>query len=683
MGNDEYQITFKIYRDCSSNNTNGTDFDQNASIAFYDQHGGLIQSTFFPFPGGNIIPNNTNNPCWIAPPDVCVEEAIYTQVMTLPPIPGGYDVAYQRCCRNPSTLNIISPSDVGSTYLAHIPDEALATCNSSPSFNEFPPTILCVNAPIVFDHSATDPDGDSLVYELCAPYIGADPFAPQPSPPPPPPYGFVTWAAGYSASTPMNSLPMLTVDPQTGLMTGTPTLSGQFVVGVCVSEYRNGVLLSTNKRDFQFNVASCNANVISSIQDQTTFCDGFNVDFSNLSLNSQTYFWDFGDQTTDADTAVDLSPSYTYQDTGVYEVTLVANPGWPCADTSASIFEIFPPIIPEFDPPPIACFNGNSLTFEAAGQFFPYADFSWEFGNAAPSTSTTQNPTGIHFNALGDHSVTLTIFENGCQESFTDVVEIFPNPVPIFDALEKEGCMPFTTQFTENSTAWTDLQWLWDFGDGGTSTDTFPIHTWTAAGLYDVSLTISTDSACIDTIELIKPALINVLPIPTAGFSASPNEVTVLEPFTEVTDHSADAVSWTYNMGDDFLYYVPNFGHSFQDGGIFEIMQVVTNTFGCMDTAYQKVIVVDQLFYAPNAFTPDGDGLNDEFLPSVIGAQAYELLIYDRWGDIVFKTNDPKQGWSGTSGGINSPIDTYVYRAVVQDISEKELEYIGHFTLVR
>lgn len=683
LGNNEFLVTLKIYRDCSPNNTNGTGFDQNASIGFFDQNGDLQFSQYFPLPGGNVIPNNSNNPCWVAPPDVCVEEAVYSEVVFIPPIAGGYDVAYQRCCRNPSTVNIINPSDVGSTYVTHIPDAALAVCNSAPYYNEFPPTILCANAPLVFDHSATDPDGDSLVYELCEPFIGGSPFDPQPAPPPSPPYGTVPWASGYSGTSPMDGAPALAIDPVSGLMTGTPTMVGQFVVGVCVSEYRNGVLLSTNKRDFQFTVAPCDANVVSSIQDQTVFCDGLYVEFGNLSLNGQTYFWDFGDLSSTTDTTTAFAPNYTYPDTGEYTVSLVVNPGWPCADTSYNTFEMYPPILPEFTPPPSTCFDGNALSFQAGGQFYSYADFLWEFPGAIPSSSTAQNPSGIQFNSLGGHEVTLTIFENGCQESYVDSLVIYPNPIPSFNALEKEGCAPFTTQFIEASSAWTDLEWHWDFGDGTTSNDTTPGHTWVLEGTYDVTLTVSTDSGCVDTASFLWPGMITVNPVPVASFQATPDRLEILDPTVQVLDHSIGASSWQYDMGDGTVYVEPNFLHQFNDGGLFNIMQVVQNEFSCSDTAWQEVVVVDQIFFAPNAFTPNGDGLNDVFIPSVRGAQHYELRIFDRWGQVIFQTNDRNIGWDGTKGGREAPIDTYLFKASVTDIGNRELKYSGHFTLVR
>jgi hypothetical protein len=181
LGNDQYRITLKVYRDCYT--VTGADFDNPANIAVYDDAGNLIENLTAPFTGSQQLPVIINNPCLQAPPNVCVEEAIYTVTTTLPFISGGYHIAYQRCCRNPTILNLIAPDDLGSTYYVRVPELALNSCNSSPSFNSFPPLALCIGDQLIFDHSATDAEGDMLVYTLCTPYHGGSSTNPQPVPP--------------------------------------------------------------------------------------------------------------------------------------------------------------------------------------------------------------------------------------------------------------------------------------------------------------------------------------------------------------------------------------------------------------------------------------------------------------------------------------------------------------------
>src|SRR5688572_16115520 len=176
LGNNDYRITLKVYRDCINGQA---PYDNPAYVGIFNINGVLLDSAKLPFPGSNFVPPTINTPCYTPPTSVCVEEAIYQGIINLPPIAGGYVLAYQRCCRNNTILNLNNPGQVGSTYTINIPPTSLAICNSSARYNNFPPIYLCEGAPLVFDHSATDPDGDSLVYELCDPYDGASSALPQ------------------------------------------------------------------------------------------------------------------------------------------------------------------------------------------------------------------------------------------------------------------------------------------------------------------------------------------------------------------------------------------------------------------------------------------------------------------------------------------------------------------------
>jgi hypothetical protein len=171
LGGNNYLITLKMYRDCGPANVNGTGFDDFASIGIFSSTGQLVDEELIPLESTNVsfIPVELDNPCFILPPDVCVESAIYQTTVSLPPQIGGYTLTYQRCCRQPSIDNITQPQNSGATYTTHIPgSNENSPQNSAPHFLNFPPPALCWNAEFTFDHSAFDPDGDSLVYSFCA-----------------------------------------------------------------------------------------------------------------------------------------------------------------------------------------------------------------------------------------------------------------------------------------------------------------------------------------------------------------------------------------------------------------------------------------------------------------------------------------------------------------------------------
>ncbi|MGB1317885.1 MAG: hypothetical protein ACPG5W_06750, partial [Flavobacteriales bacterium] len=176
LGSSQYQISLIVYRDCSVT----TDFDDPASVGVFNASNNLVQDLNFNLDSVVQLVGTINSSCVTAPSNVCTEVGYYSEIVTLPPVVGGYTIAYQRCCRNAGTANVQTPDDVGATYVATIPGSESAPDNTSPFWNELPPLYVCAGLPFQFDHSAFDADGDSLVYSLCTPFEGATPGAPQP-----------------------------------------------------------------------------------------------------------------------------------------------------------------------------------------------------------------------------------------------------------------------------------------------------------------------------------------------------------------------------------------------------------------------------------------------------------------------------------------------------------------------
>lgn len=275
LGNNNYRFTLTMYRDC----LNGTaDFDDPITLFVFETNSGAQVNMW----DVNLDPNTPEvqpenwDACVGTPYNICVEVGTYEVTLFLPPIPGGYNVAWARCCRNYAITNLAAPDCEGVTFLAHVPgSDQVSTCNSMPTFNNYPPTFLCAGMTLNFDHSATDLDGDSLVYEISNPYtsynfqsIGAGAGAgggcpvtlgPQvnvANPMGPAPYQNVTFAPGHSYTNPFGT-GSISINPTTGFLTATPLTNGIYVLAISVKEYRNGILLSENKRDFQFHVITC------------------------------------------------------------------------------------------------------------------------------------------------------------------------------------------------------------------------------------------------------------------------------------------------------------------------------------------------------------------------------------------------------------------------------------------
>ena len=425
-GNETYVVTLTVYRDCGPDNVNETGFDDFPSVGIYE-NGVLIQNLLLSLFDAEVsnLTSDLDNPCLTLPPEVCVERAVYSDTVTLPTSNIGYDLVYQRCCRNPSIINILLPDDSGATFWTQIPPVSTAAQNSSPIFNNLPPIGLCANSAFVFDHSATDLDGDQLVYSFCDPLLGADPFQPAPSPPPPPPFLSVAWSAGFSSDYQITSNPAFQIDPTTGLITGTPTQIGQFVFGVCVEEYRDGVLLSKTNRDFQFNVVLC-AGTQSPNFGVEDLCVGTTLQFENYSAQEENWLWDFGVDSGTSDTSTEFEPSFDFPDYGEYVVTLVSNPGETCSDSVQQVISVIPedPLELQYSyavPGPCSESTEIGLSFTGEG-----ADVVvWEFGDGSMDEGFQLSH---QYDDFGEYSITVLAYNEVCDyEESSSVTILFEN----------------------------------------------------------------------------------------------------------------------------------------------------------------------------------------------------------------------------------------------------------------
>ncbi len=714
LGNDTYEITLKVYRD--GNCTDCADFDAQAFIAVYNCSGNCAGETqgapFLEIDAPLISVTDVERPDYpcLIPPNVKVEEGLYRFELQLPQSPESYFIAYQRCCRNVTISNIIAPGDTGSTFFTEITPEAQQVCNNSPVFNEFPPIIICAGAPLEFDHSATDAEGNQLVYSLCSSYDGGgnlltDPLyltcdGARPGPACPPPYNTINFLGpNFSPIQPMGPEANLQIDPNTGLLTGTPVNLGQYVVAVCVEEYdATGNLLSTTTRDFQFNVARCDPTVEAVVgaaeqnADQEyviVSCGENNVSFVNESFQEsfiETYNWSF--MVEGQEVSLDeWEPAVSFPDTGVYFGNLILNPNTQCGDTADIRVVIHPAIDAEFSFEYDTCTAGPTVFTDASvsgsGQI---TDWSWAFGDGG--TSGEQNPVYTYVDP-GDFPATLTVTDiNNCQDSYTLPIEYFPVPELIVIApSDFTGCVPAEIFFDNLSTPISEAYDItWNFGDGGTSSAISPTYTFESPGTYTISIDIVSPIGC--EVDTTFRDLITILPSPVAGFSYTPDRPSNLEPLVSFFDESTGATRWSYDFGDGSQSIDPSPAHEFRDTGVYEVRQIVTHPSGCQDTLVQLIDVIPQVrYFLPNAFTPNQDGLNDEYLGTGVleGATNFQMVIVNRWGETVFETNDPLDGWNGRKLNTGDFVQNGVYMVLVTFTGPRgdKYEYKSAATVIR
>ncbi len=688
LQDDEYRVYLKLYRDCSSSNSFGTDFDQRAAVTIFDNENNVVEDLFFFFNSRKTVEITINDPCYDTPQGNCVEEGLYYRNVTLPPITGGYTITFQRCCRTPALINIANPSITGSTFTCTIPDKDVAQGNSMPHQANDPPVALCIGSQAVIDLSAVDPDGDSLVYEFCTPYRGASQNNAAPSPADPPPYNLVNWAPGFSAANPIPGAPAFQIDPNTGRMTGSPTTAGLYVVGVCTREYRDGKLLSENKRDYLFYVQSCVSNVRAIADPQREFCKGNTVTFTHSSLSTKFYHWDFGVAGTNADTSNLSTPTYTFIDTGLYNIRFIANPGWSCADTDYISYRVYPELNMTFPSIEGQCFQTNSFDFKLYGVVDTgAATYSWSFGPLASTQSSSQEePQNIRFLDTGMFLVQVDVEQYVCKQTLKQSLIIYPEPIFDFNLSSNEGCVPLHLALEDRSFAWTDIEYQWNLGNGERSVLNEPRTIYDKPGNYDLSLYAYTTEGCRDTGLVTLHNAVTVHPRPRSSFSLSNDSGTVFEPAFDIIDNSLEAQSCLIYFSKDEVYDQCGGSFEIDEPGDHLISQVVFNEFGCSDTSFRFFRINEEFkFFVPNTFTPNKDGMNEVFKPVVQGVSFYLFIVEDRWGREVFRTVDTREGWDGKGqrSGLDMDDGVYVYRVVLKDYDNDISYKVGTVNLVR
>jgi gliding motility-associated-like protein len=499
----------------------------------------------------------------------------------------------------------------------------------------------------------------------------------------------------------MGGAPPISINTQSGFISGTPTMLGQYVVGVCVEEYRNGVLLSTVRRDFQFNVADCSPTVIANIlsdsiagpqQYVVSSCGQNSVTFLNQSVQQQfidEFVWNFDIDGTPYSNSSDWDPTVAFPDTGTYHGTLYLNPGQECGDTAEITVNIYPSITASYSFAYDTCEAGPVVFTDASFGDAGIDRWRWNFG-VQGGTSTDQHPEFL-YPIPGDHSVTLRVYDsNNCSDDTTQVVNWYPvPPLIIIEPSTFAGCAPADI-FFDNLSSPIDSTYdiRWDFGDGGTTSGVIsPNHLYTETGVFTVHVEITSPIGCYTEDTFVD--LIKVVPSPTADFTFSPD--TLLSNFNntvQFTDLSSGANRWNWQFGNEGTTTQQNPLFTFQDTGLVAVRLIVTHPEGCKDSITQLLDIVPEFkWFMPNAFTPNGDGSNDLFLGAGLleGINDFNMTIWNRWGELVFETDNPNVGWNGQdqNSGSMSPGGVYVYQVTFTSPRGTPLIYKGFATLIR
>jgi gliding motility-associated-like protein len=431
-----YKITLRLFRDCQSNGP----LLQNEQVTVGVYQGfSLYTSLSLPLQGSvNTIQLNTAAlPCIIGAPTVCYEVAVYSATIDLPNNAVGYTLARYGCCRinNINNLNGNS-SNIGSTYVTKIPgtNQLPTGHNSSPQFNVRDTALVCSNKNFSLDFGALDADNDTLTYSFCEAYNAPNGSNNQP------PNSTLTldplpYSSPFFGGSPLG--PNVIINPVTGIISGVAPAQGQYVVCVCITEWRNGKAISEHRKDFILKVQNCDI-IDAQLPDKIINCKDFTVFFENQSASSAitSYTWTFGDGGTSNQATV----THTYSDTGKYKASLFVTGPNSCTGMDSTTVYIYPGFTPNFT------FNGSC--YQTPYQFADATttaygvvnSWSWDFGDVASTTDTsTKKNTAYLYPTAGNVNVQLIVTSSkGCVDTITKAIAIKDKPtltLPFTDTL--------------------------------------------------------------------------------------------------------------------------------------------------------------------------------------------------------------------------------------------------------
>ncbi len=421
----------------------------------------------------------------------------------------------------------------------------------------------------------------------------------------------------------------------------------------------------------------------------TAGCSPLTLSFTNLSLFASNYQWNFGDGNT---TSL-FNPVNTYTNTStttqVYTVSLTATSTYGCTATHQQNIYVYAV--------PTASFTLDSTTVHYPNTTVLIDNttqgnwqYQWSFGDG--STSSLSEPVSHTYSSYGTYIIELIAYSAFCRDSVAQTVHVVPpKPIAHYSPNYASGCLPLSVSFTNESQFATS--YVWDFGDGNSSNETNPIYTYSTPGTYTVTL-IATGPGGQDT---YSAGTVDVYPNATAYFTVSPSVVFIPSQPVQCINLSQNATSYLWNFGDGKTSTEENPKHFYQNEGEYTISLIATNQYQCPDTftVYRAVVAKSEgKIEFPSAFTPNPNGPNgghynpndynnDVFHPVFVGVSSYKLSIFNRWGELIFESDDPMIGWDGYYRGELCKQDVYVWKVSGKFVNGESFFKAGDVTLLR
>ena len=324
------------------------------------------------------------------------------------------------------------------------------------------------------------------------------------------------------------------------------------------------------------------------------------------------------------------------------------------------------------------CVNASAITLSAVD-----AGGTWSGTGITNSSTGAFNPSVA---GAGSHVITYTI-GGSCGSTNSITIVINSLPTVSFTVDNALGCIPLTSTFTNTGTVGTNCNWLVNGSVASSASCASFTGTFSLPGCYDIALQTTDANGCTNSASVID--MVCVEPNPIADFTFNPDDATVLDPTIDFTNTSVGGSTYLWDFSGLGTSTAVNPSFTFPDlqGGSYNVCLNVASAIGCLDSICKIITIYDEfLIYVPNAFTPDGDGKNDYFMPIVSGHDLdnFEFLIFDRWGELIFESSSADQKWDGMHKGQKAKQDVYVWKLKAKRSSDGEKKvYYGHVSLLR
>jgi gliding motility-associated-like protein len=420
------------------------------------------------------------------------------------------------------------------------------------------------------------------------------------------------------------------------------------------------------------------------VVNQASQCENnqnFNFTFSPLysGLNINSYHWTYNN---DSSKGVANLNNLKFTPSGLQQVQLKTKSNDGCEALSIRYVSVNPTPVAKFDiPAKIQCFSGHAFQINNQSSISQgkIKNYNWDYGDG--KTSNLQNPSSKSYSKQGNYLIELKLeSDSACFASDTNRVYVTPK-ANIQIANIPNVCLNDSSVFKANYNGGKFISLRWEFGDANSSTAASPKHVYAKAGSYPVRLITSSGQNCIDTTLAASNALVWNLPV--VDFKTTYTDGKNKNTFAKFTNTSRVSKTQDWNFESFGKSQLKDTTLNIKDSVTLKATLRISDYNGCFNSKTEYLFISGPFIsFIPNVFTPNGDGINEGFGPKGIEFnREYKFTIYNRWGEIVFYTEDPNETWDGQYHNKLCPIGVYIYKIDLRDIYGRTHNLDGNFLM--